>query len=249
MAIHEAAARGFGAGADDYERGRPEYPPAAVAYLVEMLRMGPGTTVVDLAAGTGKLTRLLVPSGADVVAVEPVAEMRGHLHTTVRGVTVLEGTAEAIPLEDRVATAVTVGQAFHWFRGEQAVPEIHRVLRAGGRLGLVWNRRDLDDPVQREIQEVIEPYRRDTPSHAGGAWREALDRSHLFGDLVERRFPMEQLLDADGLAARVFSTSFMAVLPPTERAVAERAVRQIALRHGGVVVTPYVTECYWAEAV
>ena len=103
------ATRGFELAADVYERGRPDYPAAAIAWLVERLDLRPGRTLVDLAAGTGKLTRLLVPSGADVIAVEPLAAMRA----LIENARVLEGTAEAMPLPDASADAVTVAQAFH----------------------------------------------------------------------------------------------------------------------------------------
>src|SRR5579864_635909 len=105
------ATRGFGLAADLYERGRPDYPTPAIVWLVERLGLRPGRTVVDLAAGTGKLTRLLVPSGAEVIAVEPIAQMRA----LIRGPRAIEGTAERMPLPDQSVDAVTVGQAFHWF--------------------------------------------------------------------------------------------------------------------------------------
>ena len=142
--IHEAAAVGFARGADAYERGRPEYPADAL----EPLRLSPDLTVLDLAAGTGKLTRPLAASGARVIAVEPVAEMRAALPSSVE---TLDGTAESIPLGDGSVDLVTVGQAFHWFDGDAALAEIHRVLRPGGRLALVWNRRVEDAPVNAEI--------------------------------------------------------------------------------------------------
>src|SRR5581483_4114059 len=119
------AARGFGSAADAYERGRPDYPAAAIDFLVDRLELGPGRVVLDLAAGTGKLTRLLVPTGADVIAVEPIEEMRAK----IEGARTLEGTAEAIPLPDSSFAAVTVAQAFHWCRAEEAVRDIRRVLR------------------------------------------------------------------------------------------------------------------------
>src|SRR5947207_15073693 len=97
-----------------YERGRPDYPKAAVKRIVERLELRPGRTVLDLAAGTGKLTRLLVPSGANVIAVEPLLEMRQELEKHVRGIATLGGTAERIPLTDSYVDAVTVAQAFHW---------------------------------------------------------------------------------------------------------------------------------------
>ncbi|HMC51502.1 MAG TPA: class I SAM-dependent methyltransferase, partial [Acidimicrobiales bacterium] len=119
MTIHPSAS-GFGGSAGDYERGRPTYPAEAVAWLVGALGIGAGATVVDLAAGTGKLTSLLRPTGAKVVAVEPVAGMREKLASLVAGVCAVQGTAEAMPLASASADAVTVGQAFHWFRGPDA---------------------------------------------------------------------------------------------------------------------------------
>src|SRR4051812_35512681 len=112
--IQAAAADGFAQNASDYELARPSYPAAAMACIVGRAGLGPARRVVDLAAGTGKLTRLLVPSGADVVAVEPVEAMRAELMRVAPGVEVLHGTAEAIPLPDESVAAITVGQAFHW---------------------------------------------------------------------------------------------------------------------------------------
>ena len=111
----------FGPKANDYEKGRPEYPAAAINWLIEALRITGSSTVIDLAAGTGKLTRLLLPAGARIVAVEPVRGMREVLSSVVPSAEVLEGTAEQLPLPDGSADAVTVGQAFHWFRGEEAL--------------------------------------------------------------------------------------------------------------------------------
>jgi len=133
------AAPSFARRADAYERARPGYAPAAVAYLVEQLDLRPGRVVLDLGAGTGKLARQLVPSGARMLAVEPLAELRALVPP---GIEVLDGRAEAIPVEDDAVDAVTVAQAFHWFDEERALAEIRRVLRPGGLLALVSNRRE-----------------------------------------------------------------------------------------------------------
>jgi SAM-dependent methyltransferase len=238
--VHAAAARGFARSADAYDRARPEYPPAAVAWLADRLGLRPGRTVVDLAAGTGKLTRPLAATGADVIAVEPVAEMRARIGPAATRA--LEGTAEAIPLPDASADAVTVAQAFHWFDGPAALAEIHRVLRPGGGLAVVWNRRPLDDPVHAAIERTIAPYHRDEPRHRSGAWRTAFERTELFGPLEERTFHHARSHDADALADRVGSTSFIAALDdePRERVIAE--VR--ALAADGPVDLPYVCEAF-----
>jgi SAM-dependent methyltransferase len=135
----DPAAQSFASVAGVYERARPEYPEAAVDWLASRLDLGPGRTVVDLAAGTGKLTRMLVPTRARVIAVEPVPEMLAELRRAAPEAQALQGTAEAIPLPDAGADAVTVAQAFHWFDPPRALREIARVLRPGGRLGLIWN--------------------------------------------------------------------------------------------------------------
>ena len=240
--LHPAASGGFARSAGAYERGRPGYPRAAVDFLAARLRLGPGRAVVDLAAGTGKLTRPLLATGAEVAAVEPVAEMRAALPPGARA---LDGTAEAIPLDPASADAVTVAQAFHWFDADAALTEIHRVLRRGGALALVWNRRRMDDPLNRTIEELIAPHRGDTPAFRADAWRAAFERTELFGPLEEHKFPNEQLLDADGLVDRVASISFIATLEEAERAEVLRAVR--ALAGDGVVTVPHDTEVQLSE--
>jgi SAM-dependent methyltransferase len=235
--IHRAAATGFARSADAYELGRPEYPADAVRHVVTQLP--PRATVLDLAAGTGKLTRPLLDAGLEVIAVEPVAEMRAALPAAA---SVLEGTAEAIPLAARTVDGVTVGQAFHWFDGDAALAEIARVLRPGGLLALLYNRRVDDEPVNRAIEQLVAPYRGDAPSHRGSPWRAAFERTDAFGPLAEQVFDSAQQLDADGLEARVGSISFIAALEEGERAVVLERARAIA---GPRVVTiPYRTEVY-----
>jgi SAM-dependent methyltransferase len=233
--VHEMAARGFAQSAEAYELGRPGYPAAAL----EPLALSPELVVLDLAAGTGKLTRPLAASGAIVIAVEPVAEMRAELPDSVRA---LDGTAEEVPLEDASVDLVTVAQAFHWFDGDAALDEIHRVLRPGGRLALVWNRRVEDAEVNVAIDELLSPHRSGTPTHANDAWRAAFERTTLFGPLDEHLFANEQVLDEDGLAARICSISFIACLPQLERV--RVLVRARELVSDGRVTIPYRTEVH-----
>jgi SAM-dependent methyltransferase len=216
---------GYARSAAAYERGRPGYPPAAVDFLAARLRLGPGRTVVDLAAGTGKLTRPLLATGAEVVAVEPVAEMRAALPAGARAV---DGTAEEMPLSTGSADAVAVAQAFHWFDGDAALAEIHRVLRPGRSLAIVWNRRRMDDPLNQAIEELLAPYRGHMSAMRTGAWRAAFEDTELFGPLEGRVFPNDQTLDGDGLADRIASVNFIGALGEEERAEVIRAARALA---------------------
>ncbi len=153
---HHRAASSFAQTADLYERARPGYPPAAVAYLVERLGLEPGRTVLDLGAGTGKLARLLAESGAHVVAVEPLAEMRALVPPGSRR---SPARPRRFRLPDAAVDAVTVAQAFHWFDEETAGAEIRRVLRPGGLLALVSNRRNDSDPTTHAFGEILARHR------------------------------------------------------------------------------------------
>ncbi len=247
MSLHERARHGFAKAADVYEDSRPSYPPEAIEWLTRKLELGPGKTLVDLAAGTGKLTRLLTPTGATVIAIEPVDQMRDALRRTTPEADARPGTAERTGLADAGAHAVTVAQAFHWFDAPAALAEIHRILRTDGRLALVWNVRDLDHPTQRAVDDLFTPYRGDTPSHRSGRWREALDASELFETTAKNHFPNVQTLDAETLVRRVASTSFIADLPDSERASVLDRARAIAADLPDRFAFPYTTEIEFLE--
>jgi SAM-dependent methyltransferase len=244
--VHPAAAHGFDVTADAYERGRPEYPSEAVAFVCKRLRIAPGRTVLDLAAGTGKLTRSLVPSGASLIGVEPVAGMREALRASLPGISVLDGTAEAIPIDDGSVDAVVVGQAFHWFDGDRAIPEIARVLRPGGGIAIVFNVRDEDDPMQAALSEIWEPHRGDTPTHRTVSWRDAFEDQDVFTPLEHRAFRHEQLVDREHLVDRVVSVSFIAILETSERDRVAEQVRSL-VPDGEKVSLPYRTDVFSAD--
>jgi ubiquinone/menaquinone biosynthesis C-methylase UbiE len=142
----------FDSVADVYERARPQYAPDALAWIAGEL---PLRRVLDLAAGTGKLTRQLAALGADVVAVEPGEDMRRVFAEALPGIELHAGSAEAIPLPDGSVDAVTVGQAFHWFRTADALAEIHRVLRPGGGFALLWNADDREDALMAALDAEV----------------------------------------------------------------------------------------------
>jgi ubiquinone/menaquinone biosynthesis C-methylase UbiE len=196
--------------------------------------------VVDLAAGTGKLTTLLVARGLNVIAVEPVAEMRAVLQARVPSTDVREGTAEGIPVADGVADAVTVAQAFHWFDPERALPEIARVLAPEGVLLIFVNVRDKSDELQRELEALMSPYRGRYPNPH---WDEKLPDNELF-EPVLRTFPHEQLLDRQTFVERVASVSWIASLPEDERARVLDATRALSAGQEEPIRLPYVTQVF-----
>lgn len=234
--------------ADVYERARPGYPPEAVSWIAQELKLREGRTVLDLGAGTGKLTRNLVETGARVIAVEPGDAMRAVLEQAVPEAETLRGAAEEIPLPDGSVDAITVGQAFHWFRHDEAIPELHRVLRDHGAVALVWNSREDDASLQLGITELLAPF---IPAGRFSAdeWPRQLEESNLFGPLEQRRFAFVEKLDAARLADRIASISFVAAAAEDARKTLDSEVRALAERHGGVVDFPYVCSVYVSRAV
>jgi SAM-dependent methyltransferase len=203
--------------------------------------------VLDLAAGTGKLTRQLVALGARVIAVEPLDEMRAHLEAAVPAARALAGRAEDIPLPDASVDAVTVAQAFHWFDAPRALAEIHRVLRPAGALALIWNGRDPSDPLQAAVDAVIKPHRLRAGLEHVLDPRSEVARGRLFSRADERRFPHVQSIERDRYVDRVASTSVVAALPERERRALLERVRELASERAGPVELRYVTEVYVAD--
>ncbi|HJV05058.1 MAG TPA: class I SAM-dependent methyltransferase [Actinomycetota bacterium] len=250
--VHPAAAEGFSAAAEEYERSRPSYPEEAVDRLVQELEITRDCLVLDLGAGTGKLTRLLAPTGARLVALDPVEAMRRACAKLVPEAMVLGGVAEALPFHDATFDGVVAGQAFHWFDGPRALAEIHRVLKPSGRLGLIWNVRDESVDWVRRLTEIIDPYERSTPREKTHQWRAAFQMTDLFGSLNQRRFPHSQTLDLDGLEERFASASFIASLPGEERAEVLGRIRELAGTHPDLAGRDsfelrYFTELYWCS--
>jgi SAM-dependent methyltransferase len=244
--INEIAARGFGSAAEVYERGRPGYAPEAVRWLCGRFGIRPGRVVLDLAAGTGKLTRDLVPSGARVIAVEPLDEMRLQLVHAVPEAEALSGTAEALPLADASVDSVVCAQAFHWFDPDRALPEIHRVLRPGGGLGLLWNTRDLSDPLQAQIDEILQPFHVKSARYWHGT-DDSVQSSPLFSDVEHRTWPFEQCLTLDGLLDVVASRSYVASLDEDARRGLLARVCEVAAHLPEPIVLPYVLDVYVAD--
>jgi SAM-dependent methyltransferase/MOSC domain-containing protein YiiM len=249
--VHPIAARGFDASADAYERGRPDYPAAAAASIVNLLDLRPGRVLLELGAGTGKMTRQLAPSGARILAIEPVAGMRAKLVDEVPEAELVNGTAEAVPLPAGSVDAVVAAQAFHWFDTIRALSEIHRVLRPGGRVALVWNLRDETVPWVRRLGECIENATGGEAPNSQRGWRERVDRCGLFEPLETTTFRHVQRLTVDGVLDRVVSVSTVAAAQPSVREGLVTEIRSLLAIDPDTAgrtafVLPYNTKVYWA---
>lgn len=240
-------ANAFGVAAADYERARPSYPPESIDILRRELGVGPGARVCDLAAGTGKLTRLLVATGADVVAVEPVPGMRDQLSGVLPEIEVLDGTAEAIPFDDSSLDAVTVAQAFHWFKFDEALAEIRRVLRPGGGLAILFNQRDEREAWVAKMNEVIQWHTRTVARYQTTDWIGLLNGAG-YVDVGVETVEWDQPLTRDLLASRVRSVSYVADEPAD---VQQDYVNSVVALADGFDVTfplPYVTHVWFGKS-
>jgi len=225
-----------------YERGRPTYPEDSVRWLAG----AEPRDVVDLGAGTGKLTRALVALGHRVTAIEPLPEMLELLPVAAPGAWAILGNAEVIPLPDDSADVVTCAQSFHWFDYPVALPEIARVLRPDGRLALVWNTRDDGERWVARLSEIIGNER------VGETFAVApIDESGLFEPVESAVFRFEQHLDRELLLELVLSRSYCAKLPPVEREPIMDAVGTLYDDVAGPegLLLPYTTECFRTQRI
>ena len=234
MNDRSAHANSFGPAAHIYERGRPPYPAPAIDWLLP-----PGEPrVLDLGAGTGKLTRQLAGLGLPVTAVDPSEGMLAQLRRVLPGVPAHLGSAERIPLPDDSVDLVLIAQAWHWVDPDRAVPEIARVLSPGGRLGILWNLRDEDAEWVRRLEEIIGGIDDERSTAVGPP----------FGPVETRDFRWTHRIGPDALIDLVASRSRVILLPADERAALLGQVRQLTATHPALVGRteydlPFVTHC------
>lgn len=237
---------------EDYERGRPSYPPA----VAEVPGLPSSATVLDLGAGTGKLTRLLVSTFGRVAAVEPDDEMRRMLVAFCPAAAAVAGSAEQIPLVDDSFDAVFAAQCFHNFDNERALAEIARVLRPGGTLVLLWNvPAGPAEPSIAAVEQLLAPLwpegwdpldLGDPFRSASGEWRVAFTESP-FDAIQEARLPNPQAADREGLVAFFDSMGWIAVLPDADRLPLLDEVRSLLTSTDYVL--PWETRVQWTSLV
>jgi SAM-dependent methyltransferase len=247
--VHRAAATGFADGADIYAASRPSYPGEALDWLRDRIEIGPDSRVVEVGAGTGLFTRLLLETGAKALATDPVAEMLAHLASTVPSVATAIATAEALPVAAESVDAVICATAFHWFATPQVLAEFRRVLRPGGRIGLIWNVRDNEVPWVRRLSEITDRYQDDAPRQKSQAWRDVFPAPG-FTPLHETEMRYDHAGSPEEVViGRTLSTSFIAALPEDRRASLVDEVRAMIaatpeLAGKSEVRFPYVTRAY-----
>jgi len=232
-----------------YASGRPGYPPEVNDWLRDTLLIKPGSVVVDLGAGTGKFTSRLVDLKAKVVAVEPLADMRSAFKSRWPGIDVIEGRAEEIPLLASSVDAVVCAQAFHLFANEEAMKEIHRILKPGGRLGLIWNLRDTSVAWVKALADIVTEQAGEHPRYYSGEWRKALSY-HKFSPINEKHFRyVHSGAPEDVIVNRVRSISFINGLPAEQQAPIFERIRQLVATHPDLagretVELPYDTAAF-----
>jgi ubiquinone/menaquinone biosynthesis C-methylase UbiE len=236
-------ARSFDRAAEEYERTRPDYPDAAL----DVLPLGSDATVVDVGAGTGKLTRVLVRRYARVLAVEPLDGMRAILEQVVPAAESYAGSAEQLPLPDASVDGVFVAQAFHWFANDEAVAEFSRVLRPGGVLAVIWN--EGDDARTDPRPEAYRAYLEELHAPSLAAVREGPPFEDLiargpFGVVAEAKFPHDHVLDRSGMLDNVRSMSWIASMPAAEQEVVIARLGKLVPE--GTYAIPNVANVMWA---
>jgi SAM-dependent methyltransferase len=237
---------GFESGSDVYERARPSYPSEAVDLLMETAGLAPGSRVLDLAAGTGKMTRQLVERGLVCLAAEPSPSMREVFTRVVPGVPLVGATAEQIPLADATVDAVVVAQAFHWFDPPTALAEVARVLRPDGWLVLIWNERDETVPVVRDLVRISK-WDTMAPYPIGKDFGADIDRSGRFGTVQRTKLPFTQWMDLPTFVGQVDSRSYVQILPDADR---RALLDEVEAFGGGLpqpIAMPYITDLFCAR--
>jgi len=240
----------FGAHAGEYERARPAWPAEAARWLVPE----DAQLVVELGAGTGKLTRAVAALGARVVAVEPDPRMLTVLQSL--GLEGVVGSAESIPFGDAVADGVVAGSSLHWFELGRALPDIHRVLKPGGRFAFGWNHRDDRHPAIARMGEAVYAAQARTrgPRWQSRDWTGELTASGLFADVEHALFEHVHELPRLALDDHLLSYSGVAALPESARGRVGREVAQIldsdpSVHDGDTLRLPFVVAAYRARRV
>ena len=241
-------------GADLYEKARPGYAAEAIRFLQRTFGIDLDSVVLDLAAGSGKLTRQLLTTGARVIAVEPLEGMRTAFSRMLPTISILNGRAEAIPVAAATIDMVVAGQAWHWFDSVAALAEVSRVVIPGGGLALLWNEYDETQPWVHEYAEIRRRSENPVPWRTDSPWTEAFTGTDHWAPLQLEVFSHQSEMTRAALVERMLSSSAITVLPADEKTRVQEAVLRVLDNHpetkGRVFISlPYRTQVFWTRHV
>ena len=243
----------FSGKAEGYEKYRPSYPKELLDYLYQDVGFQENSVIADIGAGTGIFSRLLLERGSRVYCVEPNDDMRRVARQKLQGFpscTFVDATAEHTLLDDRSVDFFTAAQAFHWFDQTAFAAECRRILRAGGKVVLVWNNREKDSTIIKETYRICQEICPDSQGFSGG--KETPEKYQSFfreGRYEERAFPNDQRMDLEGFLGRYLSASYAPSQEENRYFAFTKALTELfdSYQKGGAVTLPNQTHCYVGE--
>ncbi|MCC7460200.1 MAG: methyltransferase domain-containing protein [Proteobacteria bacterium] len=235
-----------------YERGRPDYPQKVIDFLSVTLPILPSSLVLEIAAGTGKFTRLLLECGVKIIAMDPLQNMRERFVQKFPSIQVIDGVAESIPLPDQSVDHVFIAQAFHWFDAPKAMREIYRVLKPKGNLALVWNVQDRSYDWVDKLGQIVDVHEKGIPQYRTSQWKSHFTGINLFSPIQQVSFQHTYPSSPEMIIDRVASISFIAALPEAERKSVLKEVCDLIESHPDVrskstIDFPYITDVYFCH--
>lgn len=248
--LHAAVQYGFSRSADLYDRARSGYPPAVADRLFKNLKLNPNSRVLELAAGTGKFTERLRQATSDLTVVEPMAAMRELLQSRMPDVRVMDAIAEAVPLPAASFDFIFAATAYHWFDPDESYSELHRLLRPGGGVGLIWTTWSSENLPEwyRAIRKLILPFEGTAPRYKHMKWREPFDKNDEFQMLQFERYDVSRAMTMAEIIDRMLSISYVSALPDLVfhalRREMEEILKEFTLK-GHVFKMPEEIHLYW----
>ena len=248
--LHPAAEQGFSCAAELYQQVRPNYPQEIVHWLLEDLKITPQSTVIDLGAGTGKFLAYLQQASANIIAVEPIAEMLEQLKIVHPEVQTQQASSDRIVLNSNSIDAILCAQSFHWFANIETLTEMYRLLKAHGSLGLVWNQRDETVDWVKALADLLKPFEADTPRFHSHEWQNVFEQQKLFQHVSKKVFVQHQIGTVENVVSkRLLSTSFIAAMPLDQQLEMKQKIEDIVQQYTGKTAQdqiqfPYITYAF-----
>ncbi len=248
--LHPAAEQGFASAAELYQRVRPNYPAEIVHWLIDNLKITPQSTAIDLGAGTGKFLKYLKQATANIIAVEPIAEMLEQLKIVHPEVQIQQAFSHQILLNSNSIDAILCAQSFHRFANFETLTEIHRLLKPNGSLGLVWNQRDESVDWVKALADFIQQFESDTPRFHSQEWQNVFEQQNLFDFIGKQAFVQHQVGTVEDVVSdRLLSTSFIAAMPLNQQLQLKQKFEDIVYQYTekmpqDQIAFPYITYAF-----